>query len=82
MGVSPDNRIAHSLFNVKSIDEGQRIIEGIASTPELDRQGDVMDTYGAKYRLPIAFLWQHQKDKPIGHVIAGTPTPEGIRVRV
>jgi hypothetical protein len=34
---------AHAVLELKSVDRDQRIIEGIASTPEIDRVGDVVD---------------------------------------
>ncbi len=50
---------AYSLFTVKSIDEEQRIIEGIATTPSTDRMGDIVEPEGAQFKLPIPLLWQH-----------------------
>lgn len=72
---------AYSTFLIKSVDAEQRIIEGIASTPELDRQGDSMDPAGAKFTLPMPLLWQHKSDKPIGKVISATVTSAGIAIR-
>jgi len=69
---------AYSFITIKAVDEGERIIEGIASTPTPDRAGDIVDPMGAKFTLPIPLLWQHQHDKPIGHVIEATPSPKGI----
>jgi HK97 family phage major capsid protein len=78
-----DVRRAYSVFqiDVKSVDAEQRIIEGIASTPELDRQGDIMDPAGAKFDLPLPLLWQHRADQPIGHIITANVTDAGIHVR-
>lgn len=72
---------AYSLFSIKSIDDEQRIIEGVASTPEPDRQGDVIESAGAKFTLPMPFLWQHRADQPLGQVIEAAVTPAGIRIR-
>lgn len=69
---------AYSFITVKSFDESERIIEGIASTPTPDRAGDIVEPMGAKFKLPIPFLWQHQHDKPIGHVVEATLGPKGI----
>lgn len=82
MGVSPEfpNRI-YSTFLVKSFDEEQRIIEGIASSPSMDRQGDIMESKGAEFILPHPLLWQHQHDTPLGEVIAAKHVPEGIYIR-
>jgi HK97 family phage major capsid protein/HK97 family phage prohead protease len=74
-------RRAYSLLTVKSVDDDQRIIEGIASTPEPDRQGDIMDPKGAMFSLPLPLLYQHRQGEPIGHVIAATVTDAGIEVR-
>lgn len=81
MGVSTDLTRAWSVFQVKSIDEEHRIIEGIASTPKLDRQGDVMESDGAVFTLPMPLLWQHRHDQPIGTVVAARATKSGIHIR-
>lgn len=69
---------AYSTMTVKAVNEEQRIITGIASTPSTDRSEDVMVPGGAQYTLPMPFLWQHESDEPIGHVIAVKVTPQGI----
>lgn len=69
---------AYALIDVKSVNEEERIIEGIASTPSTDRMGDIVNPMGARFKLPLPFLWQHQHDKPVGHVIEATSTPDGI----
>lgn len=75
-----ENR-AYSLLSVKAIDDDKRVIEGIASTPSPDRMGDIVNPKGAKFKLPIPFLWQHNHDQPIGHVVAAKVTKEGIWFR-
>lgn len=70
---------AYSLFEVKSIDSEQRIIEGIASTPELDRGGDEMDPKGASFVLPMPLKWMH--GQTVGEVIAATVTKAGISIK-
>lgn len=69
---------AYSGLTIKSVDEDKRIVRGIATTPEVDRVGDIVDPLGVKFKNPLAFLWQHQHDKPIGTVKFGTPTEKGI----
>lgn len=69
---------AYSTMTVKAVNEEQRIITGIASTPATDRSEDVMVPEGAQYSLPMPFLWQHESDEPIGHVIDVKVTPAGI----
>jgi HK97 family phage prohead protease len=68
-------------FLIKSIDEHERIIAGIASTPSPDRMGDIVNPLGAKFALPLPFLWQHKHDQAIGHVIEARAATEGITFR-
>ena len=69
---------AYSLFSIKSIDEEQRVIEGIATTPSTDRMGDIVEPEGAQFKLPLPLLWQHNSREPVGEVIAAKASPEGI----
>lgn len=71
---------AYSLFTVKSVDEEQRIIEGIATTPTTDRMGDIVDSEGAQFSLPLPLLWMHNSREPVGHVIAAKVSPDGISI--
>lgn len=72
---------AYSFIEIKSVNEEERIIEGIATTPSTDRMGDIVNPMGAKFNLPLPFLWQHQHDKPVGHVTEAEATPQGIRFK-
>jgi HK97 family phage major capsid protein/HK97 family phage prohead protease len=74
-------RRAWATLSLKAVDPAQRIIEGTASTPELDRQGDRMDPEGAQFALPLPLLWQHDSHHPIGQVLAAAVSPTGIRIR-
>jgi HK97 family phage prohead protease len=74
-------RRAHSLFEVKSFDEGKWEVEGIATTPTPDRMGDIVESRGAVYKLPIPLLWQHRSSEPVGEVFAARATDDGIPVR-
>lgn len=69
---------AYSILSVKSIDEDKRIIRGIATTPTVDRMGDIIDPLGVKFENPLPLLWQHEHDKPIGTVKFEKPTKAGI----
>lgn len=69
---------AYSVLDIKSVDDDRRIIRGIATTPSVDRVGDIIDPMGVKFTNPLAFLWQHQHDKPIGTVKFDKPTKTGI----
>lgn len=73
---------AYSLLQVKSFDDEKRIIKGIASTPSPDRADDIVDPQGAKFALPIPFLWQHMHSQPIGEVTEAIVTDKGIEVTV
>lgn len=75
-------KTAYSLLTVKSVDDEQWTLEGVATTPASDRVGDVVDPKGAVFTLPVPFLWQHYRSEPIGSVIAAQITDEGILVKV
>lgn len=72
---------AYSTLVLKSVDEDQRIITGIASTPDTDRMGDVVESKGARFKLPLPLLWQHNADQPIGHVISAKVESNGISIK-
>lgn len=73
---------AYSVLKVKSITEtdDERTITGIASTPTQDRDSDTMEMSGAKFALPIPFLWQHDHNMPIGEVTSAVVTDAGIEI--
>jgi HK97 family phage major capsid protein/HK97 family phage prohead protease len=71
---------AYAVLDVKSVDLDARIIEGYATTPTTDRNGDVVDPSGAEFTLPMPLLWQHDVTQPIGEVTAATVTPAGIHI--
>ena len=69
---------AYSLLTVKAVDEDQRVITGIATTPEPDRVGDIVEPLGVKFKNPMPLLWQHDAKKPVGWVRFGKPNKDGI----
>jgi HK97 family phage prohead protease len=71
---------AFSLVNVKTIEqEGDfYVIRGTATTPEADRQQDIVEPLGARYAETIPLLWMHDSQKPVGLASFGTPTQKGI----
>ena len=71
---------AYSVFEVKDFDESAGIVTGIATTPETDRVGDIVESKGAQFTLPLPLLWQHQSDAPIGHVTDAKVTKSGIAI--
>lgn len=72
---------AYSVLEVKSINDDERIIEGIATTPSPDRVGDVVEPKGAEFDLPIPLLWQHRSDSPVGNVVEAKVTTNGIKIK-
>lgn len=71
---------AYSRLVVKTVDEAQRIIEGIATSATPDRMGDVVEPDGAQFTLPIPLLRQHNSREPIGHVTKATRTKDGWEI--
>lgn len=71
---------AYSILQVRSVQEGLKevVIEGIASTPSTDRQGDVVEPMGATFSLPLVLLWMHDHSKPVGNVTFAKATAAGI----
>jgi HK97 family phage prohead protease len=61
---------------------------GIASTSEIDRQGDVVqpDAFDETLRqfasrgARIPLLWQHDQTQPIGAIVSAVALPEGLSV--
>lgn len=69
---------AYSLLEVKALNDDKREITGMATTPEPDRVGDVVEPLGVKFSNPLPLLWQHRHDSPVGTVKFGKPTKSGI----
>lgn len=63
-----------------STDDDSMIVSGIASTPQPDRMGDIVEPKGAKFALPMPLLWQHDAKAPIGIVTAAKVSPAGIAI--
>jgi HK97 family phage major capsid protein len=72
---------AWSTLEIKGVDLETREIEGIASTPTTDRRGDIVESSGARFTLPIPLLWQHNPAEPVGEVFAAQVTPAGIVIK-
>lgn len=69
---------AYSVLTVKALDDEQRVITGVATTPAPDRVGDIVEPLGVEYKNPLPLLWQHEHDKPVGTVTFDKPTAKGI----
>jgi HK97 family phage prohead protease len=72
---------AYSLLTVKAMDDDARTFSGVATTPSVDRVGDIIDPLGVKFTNPLPLLHQHKHDKPIGKVWFEKPTKDGIKFR-
>jgi HK97 family phage prohead protease len=66
-------------FEIKSLDDDKRLIEGWATTPEVDRMGDIVLPKGAEYELPIPFLLDHDHAQVVGEVDKVEVSDKGIR---
>lgn len=73
---------AYAVFDLKAMDEtgGKRKFTGIASTISADRMDDIVVPKGAKFKLPLPLLWQHDSKDPIGWVTAARITDSSIEV--
>ncbi len=60
--------------------DGKRTFSGIATTPETDSYGDIVDPQGAEFKLPMPLLWQHDRGDPIGWVTAARASKKGIEI--
>lgn len=69
---------AYSVLNIKALDDEQRVITGVATTPSPDRVGDIVEPMGVEFKNPLPLLWQHEHDKPVGTVQFDQPTDKGI----
>lgn len=72
---------AYSLLEIRSVDEELRVIEGIATTPKVDRMGDVVDPMGVTAAKEIPLLLFHDTQRPVGTVRLGKATKAGIPFR-
>ncbi len=71
----------YSVLRVTKADDDQRTIEGYATTPTIDKMGDVVEPLGAAFSLPVPLIWQHNHDEPVGNVLEAEPSEDGIRVK-
>ena len=72
---------AYSRLEIKEIGEEQRTISGMATTPTVDRIGDIVEPLGAKFAVPLALCLDHRHADQVGHVEFLNPTKNGIPFR-
>ncbi len=68
-------------LTAKRLDSGKRVLSGTATTPRVDRVGDIIEPMGGNISLPCPLLLQHDHANVIGKVTAATPTASGIRFK-
>jgi HK97 family phage major capsid protein/HK97 family phage prohead protease len=69
---------AYALLQIKAVDTYQRTITGVATTPEPDRMGDIVEPLGITYKNPLPLLLYHDAKKPVGTVTFDAPTATGL----
>lgn len=69
---------AYSILDIKAVSDDERVITGIATTPSVDRVGDVVEPLGVQFKNPLVLLHQHDHDRPIGTVKFDKPTAKGV----
>lgn len=57
---------AWAQLELKAFDPERRTITGIASTPEPDRRGDIVEPAGVTFSNPIPLLLHHDQTLPVG----------------
>jgi len=67
-------------------DDGDLIVEGVASTGDVDREGEVVDQESladaASRAKSVPIFWQHNWDAPIGRVLEMAPSDGKLLARV
>lgn len=69
----------YSVITVEKFDEERRTFSGLATTPTLDRDGDIIEPKGVSFQNPLPLLLHHDKLRPVGEVTLHPPTAEGVR---
>jgi HK97 family phage major capsid protein/HK97 family phage prohead protease len=69
---------AHSVLEIKAVEDDLRVIRGIATTPSVDRMGDIIEPLGVTYAASLPLLHQHDARLPVGQVMFDPPTKAGI----
>lgn len=69
---------AYSLLEAKEWDSDKRVIRGIATSPSVDRMGDVIEMDGVKVAAEIPLFLYHDSTKTVGRAKFGKPTRQGI----
>lgn len=57
-----------------------RRLRGVASTPQVDRQNEVVVPAGAQFTLPVPLLWAHRHAEPLGVVERIEVRADGLHI--
>lgn len=69
---------AYSLLETKEWDSNKRVITGIATSPAVDRVGDVIEMEGVHVAPDIPLFLYHDSTKTVGRAKLGKPSKKGI----
>lgn len=69
---------AYALIEQKSADDATRVITGIATSPRVDRMGDIIEMDGVKVAADIPLFLYHDSELTVGRAKLGKPTKKGI----
>jgi HK97 family phage prohead protease len=69
---------AYSLIESKDFDDDQRVIRGIATSPTVDRQGDIVEMDGVRVASDIPLFLYHDGRLTVGRARFEKPTRKGI----
>jgi HK97 family phage major capsid protein len=69
----------YSILEVEKFDDERRTFSGIATTPKMDRDGDIIEPLGLSFPPSVKLLLHHDKSRPVGEVRFHQPTEKGVR---
>ncbi|MDG4889281.1 HK97 family phage prohead protease [Mesorhizobium sp. WSM4887] len=72
---------AYSVITVKQFDPKKRTFSGWATTPAVDRVGDIIEPLGVKAAPDLPLLLHHDSKLPVGRAFFNKPTKAGVTFR-
>lgn len=69
---------AYALIETKAASDEQRVIRGIATSPTVDRMGDIVEMDGVNVAADIPLFLYHDSTKTVGRAMLEKPTKKGI----
>lgn len=70
---------AYAPLTLKDVNAEQRTLAGVATSPQPDRVGDIIESKGAQFANPLPLLLYHDAERPVGQVRLDKATADGIR---